>query len=400
MGDTKGPPVSLWTGPEEAGPLRRPKDSRNNTQDPGLEQKLSDKLNNSLTFTEDILSTSTLSVDAKEWFPPSHKAANDSSQLPSSSLQGRLLKIKTLKDNNPTADDQVSFNNENYIVEICNDDLQSLHEIIFRITQDPGEYDSALDVVQKVVEPYLEDVEFLGKLANLIVEQALLIPSFSYSAARLCLFMEEQSGLFKPGLVLLCQKKIDQLPYDQGLTLFLAELYAQQYAEEMYGTLLLKCLKNLVKVENCIQESGDFPNNLKVACQVLKLTGSLLDAHYTKDVDYIFDQLELSKNHLSDSLKSLVQCVVNLRSTNWGKTNANHIENNKITSQLGKDVNYQYNTEGVFYGPDGIELTLEERKWLDDMTDDGSDTDLDLNPEMDEEMQIAYKQFLRQKNSS
>lgn len=261
--------VSLWDGNSEYTPLRRPNsnssvdtkakhtyEERNITQNSQLP---TDSLhqctdtNKSKNFN-DILSKSTLRVDAEEWFPSSYSPVGPQLAQPA---QNRLQRIKSentiiTEDFNPeTSHDKIPF------------DPVNLDILIQSLIYDPGQFDNLIDNFIAIFAPHLDDLEVAMKTAEAIFGYALQEPSFRYNAARLCSIVDEHYPMFRPQLHMLCEKELNSEDQNQGLTLFLAELYMQLNYETVYGKCVLDSLKKLI--------SSGKPEYIKSACQALKV---------------------------------------------------------------------------------------------------------------------------------
>lgn len=107
-----------------------------------------------------IISTSRLSVNAREWYP-----RNFTQQ--STSIQNRLNRIKHESEQQQQAQQSNEIEN-NYDAAIT---ITRVKEIINAITYDPGKFETLLDSILEIVQPYYEDVDTVDSLADTIFEQ-------------------------------------------------------------------------------------------------------------------------------------------------------------------------------------------------------------------------------------
>lgn len=147
---------------------------------------------------------------------------------------------------------------------------------------------------------------------------------------RLCWYVEQKCPEFRAALHLRCQKELQENPNQQNVVLFVAELYTQLPHDSLYGTLLIDSLKKLlVKGES---------ENIKCVCQGLKviflkfflyqthtislqLTGYSLEQNHKQALNDLFTQLGEFRNSTSGTALILLNSVINLRESNWGRTN-------------------------------------------------------------------------------
>ncbi|KAF5304138.1 hypothetical protein FQA39_LY01923 [Lamprigera yunnana] len=331
---------------------------------------------------------SSLNAFAKEWFPPDYKQNNTKGR----SVQDRLQRNRSQPDipmAMTTNEDALCYNadEDNYDQR---ESLQQLEEIMSNLVVDPGHFDNLLDSFLEILDPYYNDVSFVAYIAESIVGKALNEQNFRYSAARLCHIVQDQCPYFRTALSILCEKKV-KTENDFNLSLLLAELYYVHLNSPIYGALVIKSLQNTL---SCGDQSS-----VKAVCQVLKLTGSALEVENKEAINAIFKKLMTSGESQALPVKNLIDSVVTLRSLNWGQ-----MENNINNSNNRYQNEEQVYTDGpIFYGPDGIQLTEEECQFLNEncsnqseILTDASDADFatEFDPEMDEEMQAAFDQFL------
>lgn len=305
---------------------------------------------------------------------------------PRSSVQDRLKKHKEQALNEGSSD----------IGAVCGNDInhQRLQQLIKTLINDPGQFDNLLDIFQKTLTPLFNDVSSLTDVTDLLVKEAVTHQSFRYTCARLCVCLEQDSPRFRAQLHLTCKNQLEKNTNKQGIVLFIAELYTQLFHENIYGKCLTDAFKELLDV------GGD--DNIKCVCQALKLTGRSLEQYDNENLNEVIDKLIKLKDQVKDKTSlCLLESVLNLKNSKWGYANSENLSNES-------DGEYWEEEEGntastVFYNADGNSLTQEEAEFLaanfqsDDYLLIGGDPDelCDPEPEMDEEIQAAFKEFVR-----
>ncbi|KAI4471275.1 eif4g domain protein [Holotrichia oblita] len=318
----------LWDGDSDYKPLRRPNSNsavETKVRHLNQEDKVSDSSQSTVESTtnnedisnvsnslNDMVVNSKLRVEAKEWFPSSYSPITPQLAQPAQSRLQRIKSVNTIvmNDYNPESSEH------KMVFEAVNLDF-----LIQSLIYDPGQFDNLVDNFIAILEPHFDDVEVAMKTAEMIFEFALREPSFRYNAARLCSVLDEHYPLFRPQLHMLCEKELTTDTQNQGFTLFLAELYVQLHYEAVYGRCVLDSLKKLI--------SSDKPDNIKSACQALKLAGYSLESSNNNALDEIFQDLEMIKLHLQQPLFSLVESVITLRKNNWGRSSNTTVSTNR-----------------------------------------------------------------------
>ncbi|XP_018571543.1 polyadenylate-binding protein-interacting protein 1 isoform X1 [Anoplophora glabripennis] len=384
--------ASLWDkNSEELQPLRLPK----STPDVIAQQEVTqtrNELNCNVEFPksgnepantmEDIIAKSTLKVDAPEWYP-SNCISNDCLEPCAS--------VKNIYDENISGTSETKIE---YLLTNDEDspDIFRLKQIIGTLSKDPGQFDNLLDLFMETLQPYFEDILALSITAQLLVEQAIVDPNFRYTGARLCWYIEQNCPEFRAELHLKCKKQLEQNANKQNVLLFIAELYTQLPHLTIYGALLIECFKQL------LDEGGN--DNIKCICQALKLTGHSLEYSNKFELDEVVVRLKLAKESATGSVINLINSICTLRSSNWGYS----VESSNDVDDMS-DIFYSAElVNTTFYRTDGDAFTNEEREFLTAHLDsnieylsDNSDPDdlCDPEPEMDAEIQEAFKEFIQ-----
>lgn len=248
------------------------------------------------------------------------------------------------------------------------------------------------DIFEKSIEQ--PNFRYMGaKLYNLL-HMLNLKPDSLFHTLLKCKLEYHQAEVAK------YMKSLEQQQKVRETALFLAELYMQLRGDDdsriqLIAINIVYSLRQLLASENA--------ENVRCICQTLKLAGYDLSADCQQDMQFIIASLQAIEAKTPGKY-AMAANVIALQQNNWGR---------KISNALGGEDGDvakppeppRLSDEPVFYGPDGRELTAEETDFLtaeDDATgSDGDeldvrDNDLDLDPEMDEETERAYKEFCKQ----
>ncbi|XP_030766100.1 polyadenylate-binding protein-interacting protein 1 [Sitophilus oryzae] len=346
---------------------------------------------------------STLKPDAPEFIPQSVRFEQLSqslqqnvvitNQTPKSHAQNRIALIRNSKNNEPNNHEYSDY--EHVTNGYGNDeslDMLRLRQIISSLIKYPGQFDDLLMVFMETIYPYFDDILAMSEITNLMVNEAITCPNFRYNGARLCWYVEQKCPSFRADLHLKCQKALNDHTNKQNVVLFIAELYTQLPHDSLYGALLVESFKKL------LTSGGD--DNVKCICQALKLTGYSLEQNNKQALDDLFAQLRLLKNTIKGSALTLLVSVINLRESNWGRGSTESPHSSDYTEY---DHDYEEMVKGILYESNGEVLTNEENEFLaayatnSEYLIDNEDPDAlcDPEPEMDEEIQAAFQEFVK-----
>lgn len=291
--------------------------------------------------------------------------------------------------------------------------LDYLSEMITKLNDNPGLFENYQKKMREMFGELVDNHFVMSNAIETIFEQSINEQNFRYTGARLCLLLDNldlsPSSTFRNLLVMKMEfQNTEQVQYmnnDQrrvrGSTLFLAELFVQLTRPE--DTRRAVDVSHYVLDSIMLLLTRPGPENIKCVCQTLKLAGYDLQKENPTDVENAINQLKRIAEEQNIQTKRLIQSVVDLFYDNWGRKD--EVENPPAAiSDLQQT---QYNDSPVFYGPDGQILTEEESTFLnsnmpesypiniDDIIDDESDYADEDEPEMDLEMQMAYKEFIK-----
>ncbi|XP_033234309.1 polyadenylate-binding protein-interacting protein 1 isoform X3 [Drosophila pseudoobscura] len=288
--------------------------------------------------------------------------------------------------------------------------LEYLDTVIHCLNQNPGQFDTIASRFLTIFDGMENNHYVLSIAMEDIFEKSIEQPNFRYMGAKLYNLLHmlnpKPDSLFHT--LLKCKLDYHQEEVSKYMTsgeqqkvretaLFLAELYMQLRGDDdaRIQLIAVNIVYSLTKLLAC--ESAE---NVRCICQTLKLAGYDLTADCPKDMLNIITalkEIELKTN----GRYAMAASVIALQQNNWGR---------KVSNALGGEEDTvaeppRLSDEPVFYGPDGHELTAEETDFLaaeDDANGsegdefDVRDGDLDLDPEMDEETERAYKDFCKQ----
>ncbi|EDW74439.2 uncharacterized protein Dwil_GK21392 [Drosophila willistoni] len=294
--------------------------------------------------------------------------------------------------------------------------LEYLDTVIHCLNQNPGQFDSIASRFLTIFDGMEQNQFVLSIAMEDIFEKSIEQPNFRYMGAKLYNLLHmlnpKADSLFHT--LLKCKleyhqsevaKYMESTEHQQKVretALFLAELYMQLRGEDdaRLQLIAVNIVYSLTQLLAC--ETNE---NVRCICQTLKLAGYDLTADCSQDMLSIIEALKAIEAKLPGKYP-MAASVIALQANNWGR---------KVSNALGGDDDSaavkeppRLSDEPVFYGPDGRELTAEETDFLaaedDDGSDDGDefdvrDGDLDLDPEMDEETERAYKDFCKQSQS-
>ncbi|KAH8384632.1 hypothetical protein KR093_003776 [Drosophila rubida] len=297
--------------------------------------------------------------------------------------------------------------------------LEYLDTVIHCLNQNPGQFDTIASRFLTIFDGMESNNYVLSIAMEDIFEKSIEQPNFRYMGAKLYNLLHmlnlKQDSLFHTLLkckleyhqaeVTKYMQSVEQQQKVRETALFLAELYMQLRGDDdaRIQLIAVNIVYSLRKLLAC--ESAE---NVRCICQTLKLAGYDLSADCQQEMQVIIASLQAIEAK-SPGKYAMAANVIALQQNNWGR---------KISNALGGEDGDaakppeppRLSDEPVFYGPDGRELTAEESDFLaaENNENNGSDGDdfdvrdneLDLDPEMDEETERAYKDFCKQGKQS
>ncbi|CAD7011356.1 polyadenylate-binding protein-interacting protein 1 [Ceratitis capitata] len=297
--------------------------------------------------------------------------------------------------------------------------LDYLQTVIQCLNQNPGQFDTIATRFLTIFEGMENNQYVLSNAMEDIFNESIQNANFRYMGAKLYNLLHmlnlKKDSLFHT--LLKCKLDYHQQEVMQYMqtnqqqkvretALFLAELYMQLRGDDtrihLIAANIVYSLKQLLS-----KESSD---NIRCICLTLKLAGYDLTADCPTEMREIIERLD-ALNVKSPGKYPLAANVISLQKNNWGrKVNSPTAEVEAAVAKAPEPL--RMSDEPIFYGPDGRELTAEETDFLTDgaaalrgsgsTDEDGEmgDLDIDLDPEMDEETEKAYKEFCKQNAST
>ncbi|XP_031621959.1 polyadenylate-binding protein-interacting protein 1 [Contarinia nasturtii] len=299
--------------------------------------------------------------------------------------------------------------------------LQFLIDTIEKLMNDPGQFENYQKELTTLYIDHADNQHVVSNAIELFFNHSIEEQNFRYTGARLCRLLDSvdptSESLFRR---LLCFKlqyndtELIQYMNDnethkvRNTTLFLAELYIQLQND---GSRITNIATSIHHAIGLLMPKTS-PENIKCVCQTLKLCGYELDIDFPKETEELMNQLGNCEN-TDVSTQRLLSSVIELRKNRWGRNMAEtcrNIDNAASNSLLVEQpFGKEFSNDPVFYGPDGNILTEEESAFLWNATtcptdnyydDDENDPDalVEIEPEMDLEIQLAFKDFVTYQN--
>nr|QGW50644.1 ionotropic receptor 2 [Propsilocerus akamusi] len=295
--------------------------------------------------------------------------------------------------------------------------LDYLGEVVSKLNDNPGMFENFQKRLHEMFSELANNHFVMSNAIETIFEHSINEQNFRYTGARLCLLLDNldlsSSSTFRNLLVMKMEFQHTELASymqnDQrrvrGTTLFLAELFVQLKRPEQDSRSAVDVSRFVLNsIILLLTKPG--PENIKCVCQTLKLSGYDLQKENPTEVEDAINSLRLISEEQNIQTKRLILSVIDLFSDNWGRRDV-ELEN-QAPPMMPDHLQTNYNDSPVFYGPDGQIITEEESLFLnanmpanypiniDDIIDDESDdlVDDEDEPEMDLEIQMAYKEFM------
>lgn len=302
--------------------------------------------------------------------------------------------------------------------------VEELRSFLNDITMNPGKFDRKIQPLTNTLNTMVDDDDTMRAIVNIIFDESVRQPNLRYSGARLCknlcndLDASPDRLNFRSVLLTRCNQEFkrrealaeaeDGGTYLRGFAMFTAELFSQLEVMKQRIAVLGDSLPNLIKT--LLNYAS--PDNLKCACQVLKLVGAYLEDYErakitnngaAPEMDYIMFTLKNLANstEYTRNIKDMINSVIKLRDSDWGRVT--HTENSGYETSPPTNVD-----EPVMYGPDGKPMTADELMFLQsqyasNMPPDVDDYDLyddAVGEEISDEISEAYEIFLREQSQS
>lgn len=288
---------------------------------------------------------------------------------------------------------------------MCHPVVLQVNNLVVQLTMKPNKFEQVARQLTTIFSWQVQDAFLMKELITVIFEQGVGEVNFRYSGARLCQHLAKHvtqsynGPTFKSLLLQRCHEEFnvrDVYLHSEptrvtGFTLFLAELFTQLVTPtsqtlEILRQALCQLLRSLLAQPTDV--------NLKCVAQVLKFTGSSLDAGSRTEMDEVICNLKdvAMTAAISQGTRSLLLSVVELRASNWGRGPPSPAQ-----SPVGTPTHSNIPLGTVYYGPGGVIQRVEE-----DLEDSASDTDDIVNygwspavEELEGDVAEAFEEFLK-----
>ncbi|XP_075226955.1 uncharacterized protein LOC142327632 [Lycorma delicatula] len=298
------------------------------------------------------------------------------------------------------------------------------------LTHNPGLFSSIISALNRIFYRWAGFSNTLEVVASKILCQSISTNTFTYFGAKICTALDKitvttgRCPPFRSFILDECESVFEILQDSlinnkqkaYNIIMFFAELYIQL---EVKGQRIQSLGAGLISSLNYLL---DDPNTMNICClcKILKLSGWALSEDQYECVKPLVDKLiELKSMGGHDSQTfNMMNGVINLASSSWGRSASSNNNNNSMTatpgivsshhgSNLFSNYSHTYDKDfGKVYGPDGAVLTEEENQFLNDSCklqmeyDDQEEyngidfEDGGVSDDMDEEACEAYEEFL------
>ncbi|XP_045604386.1 polyadenylate-binding protein-interacting protein 1 [Procambarus clarkii] len=287
----------------------------------------------------------------------------------------------------------------------CHPVVLQVNNLVVQLTIKPNRFDQIARHLTTIFTWQVQDAFLMKELITVIFEQGVGEVNFRYSGARLCQHLSKNvtqaynGPTFKSVLLQRCQEEFnvkDVYLHSEparvcGFTLFLAELFTQLISpSDQTLDILRGALCQLLTT--LLSQPTD--SNLKCVAQVLKFTGSIIDASNRNEMDQVMCNVKdvAMTAPVKASTRSLLVSVIELRAANWGRGPPSPTQ-----SPVGTPVHSNIPMGTVYYGPGGVIQRVE-----DEPEDSASDTDDFVNSgwspaveELEGDVAEAFEEFLR-----
>ncbi|XP_074642482.1 polyadenylate-binding protein-interacting protein 1-like isoform X2 [Tubulanus polymorphus] len=365
---------------------------------------------------------STLNVSAAEFIPRNgetvYSASDDSKHVPDDEMRALASNYERLTT---TVPDLLIEPSSGAYPEA----VDRVKEAVFSLTVNPGNLDDYLIPLATELNDLMKSEETLKQIIDIIFEQAITEPNFTYTGARMCNYLSEKlqninNKSFRDSLLTRIHKehmeKEELVVSDNervcGFTMFLAEVFLHLKVQGEHIVILGQALQDILDI--LLLYTCDGNNNLRCVVNVLKCTGAILEDSVTRansSLDPLFQKIHEAvygdKYTSNQKLKDMLQQVLTLRLSNWGRSESSVLSNGFINNKHLSAPPFTQ-LDPVFYDTEGKQITREQAGYdesydYDETTPEDpdyiSEADLifyDNGSEIDDEIDEAYEQFLRE----
>uniref|UniRef100_A0A2K5PCR1 MIF4G domain-containing protein n=1 Tax=Cebus imitator TaxID=2715852 RepID=A0A2K5PCR1_CEBIM len=232
-----------------------------------------------------------------------------------------------------------------------------VQDFLNHLTEQPGSFETEIEQFEETLNGWVTTDDALQELVELIYQQAMSIPNFSYMAVRLCNYLSHHLTIIKDQAA-----KGDEVTRKRfhAFLLFLGELCLNLEIKGTNGQVMRADILQLGLREllNALF-SNPMGDNLICAVKLLKLTGSVLEDAWKEkgkmDMEEIIQRIGniVLDANFSRDVKQMLLKPVELWSSNWGRV---HATSTYREATPENDLNCFMN-EPTFYRSDGVPFT-------------------------------------------
>ncbi|XP_072172943.1 polyadenylate-binding protein-interacting protein 1-like [Diadema setosum] len=273
------------------------------------------------------------------------------------------------------------------------DHIKDLKEILYRLSISPGAFDECMRSLNEILSAAIREDWQLDEVADIIFEQSVLEPNFTYTGARVIDYLQNWMPI-PPGRksirtlinqrakeVVVKREEMAEDPHQQkrlhGVTMFMAELFMNmeiigndgitRHKIKVYRVALQELFESLTKYSS--------PANLKCLGNIFKLAGKTIE-DYDREINNT-ESSELINRIFNDGRDYIVHAkvdrsvreqwlqLIEFRASDWGRTCRKGQRSDDISGADGAMARNgasgdAFESIPVFYGPDGTIITAKE----------------------------------------
>lgn len=298
-----------------------------------------------------------------------------------------------------------------------------------QIMTEPDKFEDFAEAIRDriLVEDALTALD-VETIAGTLLNMAVQIPHVSYPLAKLCAYlvseMEGQTGEaahWSGALAEVWQREHAERSQTHSaaperlrlFAIFAAELFSNVKAPDGGQDLALGrgVLEECETLMSPHEHQSQTDENLKTLVRILKCCGGELERmkieggteiNFSARLSSLIQGLQsrCESSPVSESVKKSVGAVVALREAGWGKRKSGGVNGNDGQGPCGGGGGRVEAAEEVVYGPDGEQLSEEERAFLSEAFGSVTESVLRSSTDEDHDADKAYEEFLKSQKSS
>ncbi|KAL5022717.1 hypothetical protein ScPMuIL_001872 [Solemya velum] len=346
-----------------------------------------------------VKKTAVLSADAPVFIPKSYPAPQSVHQEALYEEFNRLLHVR------PAHLEETSTAEENASV------VKTFKTMLFQLTTQPGNVDEYIHSMGETLRKGVTNEETVKQIISLLYEQGVTEANFRYTGAKVCKYLTRMKDCpvfanFRNLFLRRCKDDFDKknelvsnqstLPRVCGLTMFIGELFLNMDLDDPNGgTLKIGVFRAALLDLMLTLLSHPSEATVKCVTQTIKLTGSTIqDTVYLQQnndntFDDVFDRLVILEKFpdIGKTGLLLIKSVLNLKECNWGRQDSSSSTPTSAPSDpaFPAEVSQFLQNEPVFYNTMGQMISREEAGFYQE--------DDYLNYSLNDEEEAAYTQW-------